>query len=286
MIDLQGGNNAPCFKWGESMHEKDRENVILSAVQSKTVVPIAELCSLTSASEATIRRDVRSLESRGKIRRVHGGAEAINPVPLVGLAGRPFVMNELAHHPEKQAIAAAAVEMCDEGTSIIINGGTTTFQMVHPLVTRNLQVFTNSFPIAEHLLKYSRNTVMLPGGIIYREQNIVLSPYENDMTRNFYASKMFMSAYGIGPLGLMEADPLLIQAEQKLIGQADELIILADSSKFKNRSSLVLCALERVDTVITDDKVDDSVVAFLEAADVTVKVVSVDVSADNTSKNA
>ena len=108
--------------------------------------------------------------------------------------------------------------------------------MVHPLASRRCQVFTNSFPIAEHLLKHSKNTIMLSGGVIYREQNIILSPFENDVTRNFYAKRMFMGAQGLGHLGLMEADPLLIQAEQKLIDQADELVVLADSSKFKKRS--------------------------------------------------
>ena len=131
-----------------------------------------------------------------------------------------------------------------------------------------MQVFTNSFPIAEHLLKHSKNTVMLSGGAIYREQNIILSPFENDVTRNFYARRMFMGAQGVGPLGLMEADPLLIQAEEKLIGQADELIVLVDSSKFEARSSLVLCPLDRIDIVITDAGITDRAAAMLEAADI------------------
>ncbi|MEL7087407.1 MAG: DeoR/GlpR family DNA-binding transcription regulator, partial [Planctomycetota bacterium] len=151
---------------------------------------------------------------------------------------------------------------------IIINGGTTTFQMVHPLASRRMQIFTNSFPIAEHLLKHSKNTIMLSGGAIYREQNIILSPFDNDVTRNFYAKRMFMGAQGLGPLGLMEADPLLIQAEQKLIGQADELVVLVDSSKFGQRSSLVLCPLERISTVITDDRLSDTAAAMMEAADI------------------
>ncbi len=69
------------------------------------------------------------------------------------------------------------------------------------------------------------------------------SPFDNDVTRNFYARRMFMGAQGLGPLGLMEGDPLLIQAEQKLIDQADELVVLVDSSKFRKRSSLILCGL-------------------------------------------
>ncbi|MEM9343562.1 MAG: DeoR/GlpR family DNA-binding transcription regulator [Pseudomonadota bacterium] len=254
------------------MHEKERHRIILSAVQDRPVVTVVDLCSLTGVSEATIRRDISTLHMQQKLRRVRGGAEAITPPQFVGLAGRPFVVNEALRINEKQAIARAAVALCEDGDSIIINGGTTTFQMVHPLASRRLQVFTNSFPIAEHLLKHSKNTITLSGGTIYREQNIILSPFDNDVTRNFYARRMFMGAQGLGPLGLMEADPLLIQAEQKLIGQADELVVLVDSSKFSQRSSLVLCPLERISTVITDDGIPDAAAAMLEAADINVIV--------------
>jgi len=250
------------------MHETERHRVILSAVQDRPVVTVIDLCNLTGASEATVRRDIATLHMQKKLRRVRGGAEAISPPQFVGLAGRPFAVNQTIRIKQKQAIARAAVDLCQDGDSIIINGGTTTFQMVHPLASQRIQVFTNSFPIAEHLLKHSKNTIMLSGGVIYREQNIILSPFDNDVTRNFYARRMFMGAHGIGPLGLMEADPLLIQAEQKLIGQADELVVLADSSKFDIRSSLILCQLNRISTVITDDEISDKAAAMLDAADV------------------
>lgn len=250
------------------MHESERHQVILSAVQDRPVVTVVDLCNLTGASEATIRRDINALHTLKKIRRVRGGAEALTSQQFVGLAGRPFSVSQTLNIKQKQAIARAAVSLCDDGDPIIINGGTTTFQMVHPLATRRLQIFTNSFPIAEHLLKHSKNTITLSGGTIYREQNIILSPFDNDQTKNFYARRMFMGAQGIGPLGLMEADPLLIQAEQKLIGQADELIVLVDSSKFENRSSLVLCGLDRIDTIVTDEGISDKAAAMLEAVEV------------------
>ncbi|TYC65168.1 DeoR/GlpR transcriptional regulator [Stappia sp. BW2] len=250
------------------MHEKERHRIILSAVQDRPVVTVQELVVLTDSSEATIRRDIAQLHVQKKLRRVRGGAESIHPPQFVGLAGRPFSVNETINIAQKRAIAQKAVELCEDGDAIIINGGTTTFQMVHPLATKRCQVFTNSFPIAEHLLKNSKNTIMLSGGVIYREQNIILSPFDNDVTRNFYAKRMFMGAQGLGPLGLMEADPLLIQAEQKLIGQADELVVVADSSKFSARSSLILCPLERISTVITDDGIPDSAANMLEQADI------------------
>ncbi|MCB1331156.1 MAG: DeoR/GlpR transcriptional regulator [Maritimibacter sp.] len=250
------------------MHESERHRLILSAVQDRPVVTVVDLVNLTGVSEATIRRDIATLHMQKKLRRVRGGAEAIAPPQFVGLAGRTFAVNETIRIKQKQAIAKAAADLCRDGDPIIINGGTTTFQMVHPLASRRMQVFTNSFPIAEHLLKHSKNTVMLSGGVVYREQQVILSPFDNDVTRNFYARRMFMGAQGIGPLGLMEADPLLIQAEQKLIGQADELIVLADSSKFESRSSLVLIPLERIDVVVTDDGISDRAAAMLEAAEI------------------
>jgi DeoR/GlpR family transcriptional regulator of sugar metabolism len=254
------------------MHERERHRIILAEVQEKPVVTVQEMVELTGSSEATIRRDIATLHVQKKLRRVRGGAESISPPQFIGLAGRPFSVNETINSAQKRAIALKAVEMCDDGDAIIINGGTTTFQMVHPLATKRMQVFTNSFPIAEHLLKHSKNTIMLSGGAIYREQNIILSPFDNDVTRNFYAKRMFMGAQGLGPLGLMEADALLIQAEQKLIHQADELVVLVDSSKFRKRSSLILCPLERITTVITDAGIRDEERQMLESAGVGVIV--------------
>jgi DeoR family transcriptional regulator, ulaG and ulaABCDEF operon transcriptional repressor len=254
------------------MHEKERHRIILSSVQEKPVVTVQELVDLTEASEATIRRDIAALHLQKRLRRVRGGAEGITPPQFVGLAGRPFRVNETINVVQKRAIAREAVKLCKDGEAIIINGGTTTWQMVNFLHSHRLQVFTNSFPIAEHLLHHSKNTVMVSGGMIYREQNIILSPFDNDVTRNFYAQKMFMGAQGLGPLGLMEGDPLLIQAEQKLINQADELVVLIDSSKFRQRSSLILCGLDRISTVITDDGVAESDARMLENAGVTLIV--------------
>lgn len=257
------------------MHEKERHRLILTAVQDRPVVTVQQLVELTDSSEATIRRDIAALHMQKKLRRVRGGAEAVSPPQFVGLAGRPFSLNETANLAQKKAIAREAVALCEDGESIIINGGTTTFQMVYPLASRRLQILTNSFPIAEHLLKLSKNTIVVPGGAIYREQNIILSPFENDVTKSFYARRMFMGAQGLGALGLMEADPLLIQAEQKLINQADELVVLVDATKFQQRSSLILCGLDRIAVVISDERIDDRAAGMLEAAGVRLVVAEV-----------
>ncbi|MEM6985664.1 MAG: DeoR/GlpR family DNA-binding transcription regulator, partial [Pseudomonadota bacterium] len=254
------------------MHELERQTIILSAVQDKPVATVSELVALTGASEATIRRDIAALHVAKKLRRVRGGAEALLPPTQSALAGRPFSVNKTMHVLEKRAIAREAAALCHDGDDVIINGGTSTYEMVHQLTHKRMHICTNSFPIAEYLLHHSKNQLTLPGGTIYREQNIILSPYENDVTRNFCATRMFMGAHSIGRLGLMESDPLVIQSEQKLLGQADELVVLADASKFKRRSPLLICPLERIDILITDNRIEDASVQLLESAGVNVIV--------------
>jgi DeoR family ulaG and ulaABCDEF operon transcriptional repressor len=259
--------------WEDNLHETERHRVILAAVQSRPVATVADLVDLTGTSEATIRRDIASLYVKGHLRRVRGGAEAVNPPEQSALIGRPFSVNQGINIGAKRAIGLAAAALCSDGEPIIINGGTTTYQMVSHLANKRLSVFTNSFPIAEYLLHNSRNSVVIPGGTVYREQNVILSPFGGVVASHFYARKMFMGCQGLGAHGLMETDPMVVQSELGLIGQADELIVLADSSKFKAKSSLILCALERITTVITDDGVRDEDRQMLESAGVGLIVV-------------
>jgi DeoR family ulaG and ulaABCDEF operon transcriptional repressor len=250
------------------MHERERHRIILSAVQEKPVITVQDIADLTEASEATIRRDIASLHLQGKLRRVRGGAEAVHPPQVGQLSARSFRVSESVNIDKKRSIARQAVELCSEGDSIIINGGTTTFQMVHYMTALRLQVMTNSFAIAEHLIKHSKNNVTIPGGTIYREQSLILSPFDNDATRHFYARRLFIGAQGIGPLGIMEQDALVIQSEQKLMHQAEELIVMADSSKFARRSSMILCPLDRVSAIITDDQISEEASRMVEDAGV------------------
>lgn len=261
------------------MHERDRRSAILQAMAGRPVVPVRELSRLTGASSATLRRDLARLEAAGLVRRVHGGVSAPEPggeADLPEALGAPaFSTERVRNAAEKRAIAAAAAALCRDGESIIINGGTTTFAMVDFLKTRRLNILTNSFPIAEALVRSSRNRITLPGGEVFREQGIVLSPFEDDAIGNVHATTMFMSAAAVTPLGLVEIDPLVARAEAKLLARTERLVVLADSSKFEPRGSLVVCPLSRVSTVVTDDGVSEAARAMMEKAGLEVIVVPV-----------
>ena len=245
------------------MHERERHRIILELLSARAVGTVAAFAEATGGSEATVRRDLAALAAQGRLRKLRGGAEALQPPNVVNLGVRRGAVPELL---EKRAIARAAVALCAEGDAIIINGGTTTFQMVHALDRLKLQVLTNSFSVAEHLLRHSDCTVFLPSGSVYREQNIILSPFEDDGTVHFRARRMFMGAQGVSALGIMERDALIISSEQRLMRQADELILLVDATKFRAQSSMILAPLARATRIVTDSRITDEDRRMVESA--------------------
>lgn len=252
------------------MHASEREQLILTLLSEKGFVAFQELDRVVDASPATIRRDLEKLEQAGRIVRVRGGA---HPAPTEDVAasgpqlsGVPFHENLSRNLAAKQTIGLAAASLCKNGDSVIIDGGSTTLQMCPALDGLSLQVLTNSIHIVSALLPQPKTSIMLPAGTVFREQNIVLSPYEEDGISRFRASRMFMGAAAVGPHGVMQTDVVLVRAERRLIGLADELVLLVDSSKFEAPTGNAVCGLEDVGVLITDDGISAETAKEIEAA--------------------
>ena len=248
------------------MHERERHRIILAEAASKPVATISCLVELLDASEATIRRDVNFLHNEGKLRKVRGGAESLHPPTSTGLAGRPFAISQSINAKQKKRIALTAASLCVEGESIIIGGGSTAYMMAEHIKHMQLDVMTNSFVIADYLLKEGKCNVTVPSGKIYREQNLILSPYPEDGSTKFNASKMFFGAQGVSSLGVLETDPQIVQGTTRLLRQAEQRILLIDSSKFELSSSMITCSLNELHTVITDQGVSNKSMKMIEAS--------------------
>jgi len=260
------------------MLEAERHRLILKVLSERSVVSVANFAEFLNVSEATVRRDIHDLATAGHIRRIRGGAEALTPRHETHLVGVPFALNQEVCREQKRAIARAAMELILDGDSILINGGTTTFGMVEFLADRKLDILTNSIPIVTQLLGTSRNRVTLPGGTIYPEQNIVLSPYDSDAIEHFWGQRLFTSCFGLNKFGLMEADPLIVQAELKLLKRCEEVVVLADSRKLRQRSAMIVVDLKRVSTLITDRGATEEELEPLQHAGI--RVIQVDFEAD------
>ncbi len=260
------------------MHSAQRDAEIVRLLQAQGFIAFQQLCQRLDASSATIRRDLGRLDSQGVIERVRGGArlksggaaKVLDRMALDRLVGAPFEQNRTRNAAAKEAIGRAAARLCRRGEAIIIDGGTTTFQMCPHLEGLELQVLTNSLHIVGELLPQPGSRVSVPGGGIFREQNIILSPFEDDGMNRYHASKLFMGAAAIGVRGLMQADVVLIQAEQKLMDKADQLVVLVDSSKFSASATFLVCGLGEVDIVVTDEGTTRANIEMLKAHDIEV----------------
>jgi DeoR family ulaG and ulaABCDEF operon transcriptional repressor len=258
------------------MLERQRAEIVRNLLAERGFLSIADLMSATGASAASARRDAGRLAEAGLAERVPGGIQAISgtftQAPLAR-GSRSFDNSLAIHIAAKRAIARRAVEMCEDGDVIIINGGTTTYQMSEYLRPRRLKILTNSYPLAEFLIHETDNRVALPGGEVYRDQKLIVAPFDDDATQHYTAKLMFMSAISVNPRGLIEGDPLIARAVAKLLNRADRLIALADSSKFAVKGSLVVCPLERAHTLITDSGAPQHALQMLRDAGVETIVV-------------
>lgn len=257
------------------MLEPQRHSLILGLLEERQVVTVKELTGVLESSEATVRRDLNKLSEQGKLLKVHGGAERCKGSVAVlrpSLKGSSFRANVGKYVEQKRAIARRAVELCEDGGSIIINGGSSTYMMTEFLAAKQLNILTNSVPLAMELLDTSQNRVTLPGGELYREQNIVLSAYDDDTIGHYHGTLMFMGTPGIGDYGVMESDPLIVRAELKLRKQADRLVVLADSSKVGVRSNMIAFPLSEVDILITDEGISSEDRSMFEHAGIEVVI--------------
>ncbi|WP_440877055.1 DeoR/GlpR family DNA-binding transcription regulator [Thalassotalea sp. PLHSN55] len=253
------------------MLEKHRQQLIKDILDQQQFASVRNLTEKLNASEATIRRDITKMSKRGEITKIRGGAESINGVPKKKhISSSAFIVDKTKHSETKKLIAKRAVELCSDGDSIIINGGSSTYMMGEYLSDMHLNILTNSFVLANYITENSDNQVSLPGGEIYREQGIILSSYEKDSTEYYHGTMMFMGSPGIGKFGVMESDPLLIRSEQKLKKQTEKLVILADSSKLGKRSNFIFCPLNEVDILITDSNADPELISHFEASGIEV----------------
>jgi DeoR family ulaG and ulaABCDEF operon transcriptional repressor len=241
------------------MHSAERDRIILNLLEEQRFVSFRELSLKLSASAATLRRDLERLQEAGKLKRVRGGAQIGGDAEMTGfhLQGVPFHENVGRNRAAKEAIGKAAAALCKPGEAVIIDGGSTTLQMCPHLEPLKLQVLTNSLHIVSALLQQPNTGVSIPGGVVFREQNIVLDPFVDATTRTFHASRMFVGCAAVTRHGMMQSDIILVQAERKLLNLADQLIALVDSSKFAASAAHQLCDLGRVHTLITDDRIDD-----------------------------
>lgn len=237
------------------MLTEKRRAEIVHILRERGVVHVKDLSQRFKTSEVTIRADLNDLHKRGLVHRSHGGAI----MPEKNISESPLAERMHAHAPKKQRIGAAAAALITDGQTIILDSGTTTHEIAKRIKDReNLRVITNGVNVAMELVGVPGIRLFLLGGVMRENSFSAVGHFAEDMLGHFSADKLFLGAvgcdfdFGLSTSGLDEA-----RVNEVMIKTAREKILVADSSKFGKRSMARIAALDEMDTVITDQDLDD-----------------------------
>ncbi|HQR41752.1 MAG TPA: DeoR/GlpR family DNA-binding transcription regulator [Gemmatales bacterium] len=230
---------------------EERRQKVLELVKDRGFVALADLATELEASESTLRRDLEFWDQQGLLKRTHGGAR-LSPIPK-GMDNLPALEDRAPIAvQEKQQIAQAIANQIVDGSSILLDAGTTTLELAKLLIGRPLQVVTNSLPIASLLSQGREPDVILLGGFVYPRTGVALGPSTVDQLKHIHVAQAILSCHGVTERGLFNHNLLLVETQRAMLRSADEAIILADSSKIGRHALTLLCPLSDIDTIVVD----------------------------------
>ncbi|MCO6536586.1 MAG: DNA-binding transcriptional repressor [Gilliamella sp.] len=256
------------------MKVRQRQTAILEYLQNNGQVSIDELVEYFKTTGTTIRKDLTQLSQSGLVLRTYGGAMLNREIGDRAIDHKTYI-----NIASKKSIACEAVKLIHEGDSIIFDSGSTVAQMI-PILTsfNNLTIMTNSLHIVNELVAHNNDhTIILSGGTFRRKSASFHSNSASTAAifESYTFDKLFMGADGIDLVGGVTTFNESYHGSVAMSKAAAKLILLADSTKFGRRSPNVVCDLNAVDTIITDNKLDDKYYEALIQRGI--KVIKVDV---------
>jgi DeoR family transcriptional regulator of aga operon len=229
---------------------------------------IEEILAHVGSSGPSIRRDLAKLENRGLIRRNHGGAELVEPLLYEPFRyDSSFLAREQRNATEKRRIGVAASELIQAGETVGLSAGTTTTHIGRSLRHRdNIHVVTNAINIGMELCNLPGIRTFLTGGVIPWAWSFSLT---GNAALNFlddvYLDKVFLSVTGLSAESgatTLEMEEALVY--RKMLKQAKQTILVADSSKLGKVSPALICRCGDFQTLITDIGASHEAVAPFE----------------------
>ena len=253
------------------LYGEERKAEILEQIKANSRVSVPELSHFFNVSESTIRRDLKELEEAKLIQRTHGGAIAVDSVNYEP----SYLEKEDKFQKEKEAIAKKAVEFINEGDTLILDSGTTTFHLVKELRKfKKLTVVTNSLMLARELEITQGIDLIIIGGFLRKETLAMVGPLAERSLERMKVDKAFIGTNGID---LKEGitTPNLIEAEtkRKMIQSAKEVILLADHTKIGKVAFAKVADITEINKCVFNSEVSESVVKSIEELGVDVYTV-------------
>lgn len=235
------------------MFVPERQAHILAYLQAHRRATVAELAALLESSESTIRRDLQELEQARQLTRTHGGAV------LADHAGYEPTWQEkgVERADAKARIGATAAEMVEDGDTVLLDAGTTTWKIAVQLRDRPITVVTNSLAVANELSTDFAGQLILLGGELRPTTGALVGPFTEQMLRQLHVDILFLGANGMHEGGVTTPNAVEAATKRAMVGAAKHVVVASDGSKIGQTSFVHVCSWDVVHTLVTDQNVDD-----------------------------
>ncbi|MGG7521991.1 DeoR/GlpR family DNA-binding transcription regulator [bacterium BS0013] len=248
------------------MLTSQRKQLIIEKLETEGQVQSKALSIFFDVSEDTIRRDLRELAAEGRLQRVHGGA-----LPSSS-AIAPFAERQSVKMDAKKKVAQKGAQLISSGQVVIIDGGTTTAELITFLPPDlHITVVTHSPSIALGLVTHPAVEVILIGGRLYKHSIVAVGAGAIEGIENIHADLFFMGVTGIHPdAGLTTGDFEEACIKRAFSGRAAETIVLASPEKINTASSFVIGDVSLANTIVVDSNTDEDWIRALSEKGVSV----------------
>lgn len=212
---------------------------------------------LAEASPATVRRAFAELAEAGEVEKTWGGIRRSAASASVG-GPLAFAKRAMDHAAEKRAIARAAAALPQDGEVIMIDGGTTTYQLAEFLAGRRLRVITNSMVIAQAIDQFQGARrgaeILVCGGTLQPESGIVAGPAAEAFLRRYHADWLFMGCAGVDAQHVSNYAESVLASEKLMIERSRRVALLADHTKLGRTAMCPLCPTKTLNHLFTGEQ--------------------------------
>jgi len=242
------------------MLKEERQQMILDLLEKDKRVIASNLSQHFNVSEDTIRRDLKELDQKGQVKRVHSGALSVGP-PVTSFHYRQNISSEIKVH-----LAKKTLPFLKEDSTIIIDGGTTNLLLAQqiPLDFR-ATVITNSPPVAMALELHNNIEVIMIGGTLYKESMVNLGIETFQSLQMMRADTYVTGIYNIdAQMGV--SVPTIAEAQIKRIMTeiSTETIAIATADKLGTISKNIVTPSENLTYLITENAKENVVKEFTQ----------------------
>lgn len=236
----------------------ERRSAIMEMLDHNASVQVAEIAQTFGVSSVTARADLDALAEAGKLRRTHGGAVSLHKRLTVSTQDRRINVNVAA----KQAIAQSAIELVNDGDTLLVDSGTTALEFVRLLDQRDgITVITADITIADYIDESmpSVDVVML-GGALRKGHRYLYGPLTMQALQMVHADLAVMCPGAFVPgCGFTTDFPQMAETKTAMIAAAHQSVALMDASKVNGRGMYRFAELTDVDTIVMDRDPDHAV---------------------------